>query len=93
LEERGAAFTLREYLGDPLSAAELEDLGRRLGKPTGEWVRKGESAFKEGGLADAADEALREAIAKTPILMERPILVTADRAAIGRPPENVLELL
>lgn len=92
LEERGASFGVREYLNDPLSAAELEELAKRLGKATSDWVRKGESVYQETGLAGASDEALREAIAANPILMERPILVSAERAAIGRPPENVLDL-
>ena len=93
LEERGASFTLREYLNDPLSVGELEELALRLGKPCSEWVRKGESVYKESGLAGAGEDALRDAIAANPILMERPILVSTARAAIGRPPEDVLELL
>jgi len=93
LEEKGAAFRVREYLNDPLTVAELAELARRLGKPTREWVRKGESVYRESGLDHANESELRDAIAAQPILMERPILVSADRAAIGRPPENVLELL
>jgi len=93
LEEKGAVFTVREYLNDPLSAAELEELGKRLGKATSEFVRAGESVYKESGLAGSGDDELRNAMAESPILMERPVLVSADRAAIGRPPENVLELL
>ena len=94
LEEKGVAFRVREYLQDPLSEQELEELGRRLGKSPGEWVRKGESAFQDAGLsAESDDAALRAAIAQHPILMERPILVSAGAAAIGRPPENVLALV
>ena len=93
LEEKGATFSVREYLKDPLSAAELEELGRRLGKQTSEFVRAGESVYTESGLAGSSEEALRAAMAEKPILMERPILVSADHAAVGRPPEKVLELL
>jgi len=93
LEEKGVSFRVREYLNDPLTASELKELARRLGKPTVEWVRKGESVYQESDLDGANEAALRDAIAAHPILMERPILVSVERAAIGRPPEKVLELL
>jgi arsenate reductase len=94
LEARGVAFEERRYLDQPLDRAELEDLARRLGKPIGEWVRRKEAAFAEAGLdATSADDALLDAVAARPILMERPILVRGERAKVGRPPEDVLELL
>ncbi len=94
LDERGVSFGVRPYLDEALSAAELEDLGRRLGKPASEWVRKGEAAYQEAGLsAQSSDSELRGAMVRHPILMERPILVSAKQAAVGRPPENVLALL
>jgi arsenate reductase len=92
LEERGARFELRLYLDDPLSRAELSELRRRLGRTAREWVRRGEPAA--AGLApDSDDDAILDAIAKHPELLERPILVRGDRAVVGRPPEQVLELL
>jgi arsenate reductase len=94
LEERGAWFEVREYLNDPLSIPELEELGRRLGGAIIDWTRTGESAFAELGLRkDASDDELLAALAAHPILLQRPILVSDHRAAIGRPPEEVLELL
>ena len=94
LEGRGVAFTERRYLEDPLSVAELEDLAGRLGLPISQWVRRKEAAFAEAGLSDSSDEAdLRNAVAETPLLMERPIVIRGSRAAIGRPPEAVLALL
>jgi len=94
LEEKGARFRVRPYLDEPLDRAELEDLAARLGKPIREWVRRKEAAFGEAGLsADASESALLDAVARHPILMERPILVRGKRAAIGRPPEDVLSLL
>jgi arsenate reductase len=94
LEERGVDFTERRYLDEPLSPDELRELAARLGKPPGEWVRRKESAFAEAGLdADSDDDALLDAIARHPILMERPILVGPDAARIGRPPEDVLALV
>jgi arsenate reductase len=94
LEERGIAFTPRLYLEDPLSRAELEALRRRLGRPAREWVRRGEPAFAAAGLGpDSDDDAVLDAIAAHPELLERPILVHGDRAVLGRPPERLLDLL
>lgn len=94
LMERGVAFVERRYLEDPLSRAELTSLRERLGRPAAEWVRRGEAAFAAAGLDAGSSEArILDAIAAHPILLERPILVRGARAVVGRPPENVLELL
>ncbi len=93
LEENGIAFRERRYLDDPLSSDELRELAQRLGRPANEWVRRGESAYKEADLdADSSEAEILDAIARSPILIERPILVTKDRAVVGRPPERILEL-
>jgi len=58
-----------------------------------EWIRSGEKAFDEAGLSLDDDEAvLLEAIARNPVLLQRPIVVRGDRARVGRPPSDVLEL-
>jgi len=94
LEERGLEFTERRYLDEPLDADELHDLAGRLGCPLAEWTRSKEGAFSEAGLdAESSAEDLVAALAAHPILMERPILVRGGRARVGRPPEDVLELL
>ena len=94
LEERGVDFEERRYLEEPLSREELLELRERLGRPVREWVRKGEAAYAEAGLSASADEpALLDAIAAHPILLERPIAIRAGRAIVGRPPEQVLDLL
>jgi arsenate reductase len=94
LKERGVDFRERAYLDNPLSHEELRELARRLGRPAREWVRKGEAAFKEAGLNTSSDDdVLVEAMARFPILIERPILIARDRAVVGRPPEQVLDLL
>ncbi len=94
LEEKGVALEVRPYLDEPLDAAELAELRARLERPAREWIRKGEDAFKGSGLpADSEDAPLLELMASEPVVMERPILVTADRAVVGRPPENVIALL
>ena len=84
----------RAYLDAPRGDDELRDRQGRLGRQPGEWLRTGEDAWKQAGLgSDAADAAVREAIAAQPILLERPIVVRGSRAAVGRPPEQILELL
>lgn len=94
LEERGIAFEERLYLEEPLSRAELQDLGTRLGRPLSGWVRSNEAAYADAGLAaDAEEAALLDALTAHPILMERPILVRGRRAVIGRPAEDILQLL
>lgn len=95
LEEAGVAFELVEYLKQPLTKNELRQLCDKLGLAPLQMVRKGEDAFTQHGLgqADVTDEQVLEAIATDPILLERPVFVTADRAVIGRPPEKVKELL
>ncbi|MBW2272743.1 MAG: arsenate reductase (glutaredoxin) [Deltaproteobacteria bacterium] len=94
LQERGAPFSERCYLDEPLSVGELKDLQTRLGRAPSEWVRGGEAAFEEAGLSkDSSDDDLIAAMAREPILMERPIVVRGGRAVVGRPPEAVLEIL
>ena len=94
LEERGVDFETRLYLEAPLDEAELRALGERLGRAPIDFTRTKQAEFAEAGLSkDADDDAILAAMAKTPILMERPVVVRGSRAAIGRPPEDVLALL
>ena len=93
LRERDVELEIVEYLDAPLSRRELEQLRDRLGQPATEWVRRKESAFSEAGLsARSSEDEILAAIAAHPILLERPIAVLGERARIGRPPEQVLEL-
>ena len=94
LEERGVDFETRLYLDEPLDESELRALGERLGRSVIDYTRTKQTEFAEAGLSkSSADDAILAAMAKTPILMERPIVVRGSRAAIGRPPEDVLGLL
>jgi len=94
LEERGQEFRVREYLQDPLSRVELEQLHGLLGRPPMEWTRTGEPEWAETGLSDdASSEDVLEAIAAAPKLLQRPILISGGAATIGRPPERILALL
>lgn len=94
LEQAGVEYQTRTYLEEPLSRTELAELARRLDRPAAEFVRRGQSEFAEAGLsAGSSQDEILDAMAAHPILMERPILVRGERAAIGRPPENVRALL
>jgi arsenate reductase len=96
LTEAGVPFEERRYLEVPPTAAELDAVLTALGKEPWEIARMGEPVAKELGLRDVPHERDRwiELMVANPILIERPIIVTADgRAVVGRPPEAVRELL
>ncbi len=94
LQVRGLHPQLRLYLQTPPDIEELELLQQRLDRPVIAFTRTNESAFKIAQLTrDSSDAELLAAIAAHPILLERPILVTGDRAELGRPPKAVLTLL
>ena len=93
LEERGCDFQTRLYLEKPLSKEELQEILRALGMKPSELARKGEQAFKDCNLSSATEEELLDAMLAEPKLIERPILIASGKAVVGRPPENVLELI
>ncbi len=95
LRDNGVDPTVVEYLKSPLNSAQLRDLLDALGVPPRDLIRSKESEFKEQGLENPnlTDAELIAAIAVTPKLMERPVVCKDGKAAIGRPPENVLAIL
>lgn len=95
LQERGIQPDIRLYLENPPDAAELRDLLDRLRLQPRDLIRKGEQEFREQGLGDPglSDEQLIAAMAAAPKLIERPIVIADGKAALGRPPESVLEIL
>jgi arsenate reductase len=95
LEERGVGFAERLYLERPLDRAELGALCAKLGTPAAALVRSKEAEYAAEGLSAGSSEAeLLDAVARAPKLMERPILIRGERAAVGRPgPDAALELL
>jgi len=95
LRKKGVEPKIREYLKEPPGKAEVENLIDLVGGDPSALIRDGEAEFKalkkkkaELGKADIA-----KAIAAHPILLQRPIVVSGKKAAIGRPPEAVLPLL
>ena len=97
IRDAGVEPTILPYLEDTPSASEIATLADKLGLPVADLLRRGESEFKEAtDLPDLDDNtALAEWIEAHPIVLERPIVVDTDsgKAVIGRPPENVSELL
>lgn len=89
LQARGIEPEVVEYLATPLTLAELQALQVKLGGPVRAMVREGEDDYRELGLADASlsDEQLLSAVAERPKLLQRPIVVSGERALIARPPE------
>jgi len=95
LEERGIKPTVIEYLQTPPSAAELQTILTKLKLSPRQLLRTKEAEYQAAGLNDEtlSDDVIIDAMIKYPILIERPIVVSGDKAAIGRPPENVLEII
>ena len=95
LQEHGIEPVVIEYLKTPPDAQTLRTLLQRLGIGPRDLMRRKEKEYRELGLDDPAlsDDDLIRAMVEHPRLIERPIVVTDKGAAIGRPPENVLEVL
>ena len=94
LTERGVAFDEVRYLDAAPTRDELERVLGLLGTDDPKAIaRRGEDRWKELGLDGADRDKILDAMAANPILIERPIVIRGDRAVIGRPPENVLDLL
>jgi arsenate reductase len=94
LQDRGLSVDVVEYLKNPPTADEIRDLLQKLGLSAAALVRPGESAFRESGLGlDSPAEDLIALLARESSIMERPIVVIGNAARIGRPPEQVLELI
>ena len=94
LSERGVEADYVRYLEQAPGRKEIESVLGLLGTDDPRSImRTGEARYKELGLADADRDALLDAMVANPILIERPIVIRGDRAVVGRPPENVLDLL
>jgi arsenate reductase len=94
LAERGVEPVIIEYLSTPPDRDTLKKLLGLLGLDARALMRTKEAIYKELNLAAVdSNDKLIDAMVANPILIERPIVVNGDRAAIGRPPENILEIL
>jgi arsenate reductase (glutaredoxin) len=93
LREKGVEPTIIEYLKTPYNATQLKTLLGQLKLPARRLVRKKEAAAAGVDPEALSEEALIEAMVKNPIIVERPIVVSGGKAALGRPPEAVLSVL
>lgn len=95
LQDQGVEPQVVLYLQNPPDPATLTQLLKALNLSPRELIRNKEDEYKALKLADPSltDEDLVAAMCRHPKLIERPIVVKGKRAALGRPPENVLQLL
>jgi arsenate reductase len=95
LEEGGIDPEIILYLETPPSAETLTGVLQKLGITPRQLLRKGEDAYKENNLSDTSlsDQQLIDAMVAHPKLIERPIVINGSKAALGRPPEQVLDIL
>ena len=93
LREKGVEPEIVEYLKTPYRASQLRHLLGQLKLPASALVRRKEAAAAGIDPNSLPEEELIAAMAKNPILVERPIVVSGGKAALGRPPEAVLSVL
>ncbi|MEZ5779171.1 MAG: arsenate reductase (glutaredoxin) [Paracoccaceae bacterium] len=93
LQDRGLAPRVRFYLEDAPSEAEIRAVLRALDAPAAVLMRTGDELFRRLGLStDMPEDALIAAMAASPALIERPVVLHRGKAALGRPPEAALDL-
>ncbi len=93
LRERGVEPRIVEYLKTPPSAAELKQILAMLGMTAQELLRKKEAAAAGIDPGKLSENRLIEAMVRNPIVIERPIVVSGGKAALGRPPGAVVKVL
>jgi arsenate reductase len=94
LKENEVEYRYREYTQEPLSKTELKRVFKMLGLQPSDLLRKKDAANKSLGLTgEESATALIAAMAEHPTLLQRPIAIVGDQAVVGRPVENLLELI
>ncbi|PWJ44508.1 arsenate reductase (glutaredoxin) [Sediminitomix flava] len=94
IQEKSEDISIIEYLKTPPTRDELKDILKKLDMNASQIIRKGETIFKESFKGkDLTEDEWLDAMVEFPKLIERPIVIKGDKAVIGRPPENVLEIL
>ena len=95
LQEKSININVIEYLKTPPDISQLKQILKQLGYEPRQLIRKSEQIYKDLGLGNEnkTAEDLVNAMAQNPILIERPIVLSGEKAAIGRPPESVLNVL
>ena len=96
LDEKGIEYEIVKYLESPPTASELKEISKKLNLKAKEFIRKGEEDYKKLNLSDNQlnnNELMFKIMSEFPKIIERPIVVSRNKARIGRPPEKILEIL
>ena len=94
LQERGIVPDIIEYLSSPPSETELDQVLTKLGMEPADLLRKGEDEYKQHFKGrDLSRAEMISLMVQYPKVIERPIVVNNGKAAVGRPPESVLDIL
>lgn len=95
IKEHGAEPDIIEYLKHPPDKTQLKKILNQLDMKPRDLIRKKEPEYKQYHLDDPAlnDEQLLDAMTQHPKLIERPIVISGNKAVLGRPPEKVLEII
>lgn len=94
LEEKGIDFDVRYYLENPLSEKEIKEVLKKLGTKPMDIIRTNEAIWKDEFKGKTfTDAELIKILAENPKLLQRPIIIKDNKAVIGRPSENIDELL
>ena len=95
IQEKNIDINIIEYLKTPPDISQLKQMLKKLGYEPRQLMRKSEQIYKDLDLGNENKTAADLIIAMTqnPILIERPIVLSGEKAAVGRPPESVLNIL
>jgi arsenate reductase (glutaredoxin) len=93
LEEKEVVLTVKEYINEGLSKGEIYALKSKLDKPVTDFVRKGDAKNLGIDISALSEDQLVDEIVANPILLERPILSSVSKASIGRPTEDLFDVL
>ena len=95
LKDKGIDFEIIHYIKSPPSINELKSICKKLNLKASQIIRRGERDFKENNLSKVLDDetALLNKMIQFPKIIERPIIIIGEKAVIGRPPENILDIL
>jgi arsenate reductase (glutaredoxin) len=93
LEENNIEFEIIHYIKTPLNFNELKELSQKLNLSPKEFIRNGDIKKLELIIDYSNDDLVLQKMVKYPKIIERPIIEKGNRAVIGRPPENILELI
>ena len=95
LQNNNLKFEIIQYLKQTPSVDTLKGICKKLNLQPKEIVRKGERDFKENHLSEIIEnqDILLKKMVEFPKIIERPIIIIGNKAVIGRPPENILDIL